>query len=138
MLFFANIVKNTDNYRELADLALRIVPELNVVENFPFINSNYDSPSGEFAYYDSHNIYNKTGYFNQEYYRFGVVFIYNNGTLSNVYNTLGGTLSINSDNKPSLSLEGSLYSITEDNIYLSRNYIKVDDKGWIKEGNYKF
>jgi hypothetical protein len=26
MLFFGNIVKNTDNYKELSDLALRIVP----------------------------------------------------------------------------------------------------------------
>jgi hypothetical protein len=30
MLFFGNIVKNTDNYKELSDLALRIIPELNV------------------------------------------------------------------------------------------------------------
>jgi len=37
-------------------------------------------------------MYNLTGYFNNEYYRFGVVFIYNNGTLSSVYNTLGGVL----------------------------------------------
>jgi len=34
-------------------------------------------------------MYNNVGYFNKEYYRFGVVFIYENGTLSNVYNTLG-------------------------------------------------
>ena len=33
MLFFGNIVKNTDNYRELTDIALRIVPQLNVVKN---------------------------------------------------------------------------------------------------------
>jgi hypothetical protein len=38
-------------------------------------------------------MYSKVGYFNNEYYRFGVVFIYKNGTLSNVYNTLGGILS---------------------------------------------
>jgi hypothetical protein len=74
MLFFGNIVKNTDNYKELTDLALRIVPQLNVVKNFDSLNESYTSDSG--AYYNSLNIYNKTGYFNQEYYRFGVVFIY--------------------------------------------------------------
>jgi hypothetical protein len=37
-------------------------------------------------------MYNLTGYFNNEYYRFGVVFIYKNGSLSSVYNTLGGIL----------------------------------------------
>jgi hypothetical protein len=76
MLFFGNIVKNTDNYRELSDIALRIVPQLNVVKNFDTINESYMSDQGDFAYYNSLNIYNKTGYFNQEYYRFGVVFIY--------------------------------------------------------------
>jgi hypothetical protein len=38
MLFFGNVVKNTDNYRELTDVALRIVPQLNVVENFEALN----------------------------------------------------------------------------------------------------
>jgi hypothetical protein len=28
MLFFGNIVKNSDNYKELTDCALRIVPEI--------------------------------------------------------------------------------------------------------------
>jgi hypothetical protein len=64
MLFFGNIVKNTDNYKELTDLALRIVPELNVVSNFDKLNEQYVSDSGDFAYYNSLNIYNKTGYFN--------------------------------------------------------------------------
>jgi len=44
------------------------------------------------GYYNSLNMYNKVGYHNKEYYRFGVVFIYQNGTLSNVYNVLGGDL----------------------------------------------
>jgi hypothetical protein len=38
MLFFGNIVKNTDNYKELSDIALRIVPQLNVVNNFDTLN----------------------------------------------------------------------------------------------------
>jgi hypothetical protein len=39
MLFFGNIVKNSDNYQELTDLALRIVPQLNVVTNFDTLDS---------------------------------------------------------------------------------------------------
>ena len=126
MLFFGNIVKNSDNYKELSDLALRIIPELNVVKNFDTLNNQYQSDSG--AYYNSINIYSKTGYFNQEYYRFGVVFIYQNGTLSNVYNTLGGVLKKTSD----LSVSKLLYSISNDSI-LNRHYIKVNDQGWIDD-----
>lgn len=130
MLFFGNIVKNSDNYRELTDLALRIVPQLKHTNSLGKLNKDYISDSNDYAYYDSLNIYNKTGYFNQEFYRFGVVFIYQNGTLSNVYNTLGGTL----EDEESLSLNGNLYS-NIDNISLKRNYIKIDDNGWIKDSD---
>ena len=134
MLFFGNIVKNTDNYKELSDLALRIVPQLNVVDDFDTLNKNYLSDSGDFGYYNSLNIYNKTGYFNQEFYRFGVVFIYQNGTLSNVYNTLGGTLESSSSNF--LNITGNIYDINDS--VLTRNYVKVDDFGWVKtDDNYQ-
>ena len=144
MLFFGNIVKNTDNYKELTDVALRIIPQLNVVTNFDNLSNTYLSDTGDFAYYNSLNIYNKTGYFNQEFYRFGVVFIYQNGTLSNVYNTLGGTLNI--DNpldllKPKTTNNeadscAKLFNLGE--AVLTRNYIKVDDFGWVKrdDSNY--
>lgn len=130
MLFFGNIVKNSDNYKELTDLALRIVPQLKHTNSLGKLNKDYISDSNDYAYYDSLNIYNKTGYFNQEFYRFGVVFIYQNGTLSNVYNTLGGTL----EDEESLSLDGNLYTNIDD-ISLKRNYIKIDDNGWIKDSD---
>ena len=134
MLFFGNIVKNTDNYKELTDIALRIVPQLNVVNNFDSITAKYGADQGDFAYYNSLNIYNKTGYFNQEYYRFGVVFIYQNGTLSNVYNTLGGVLSLETPLNLSMPGQASqsapLYSTSGS--FLIRNYVKVDDFGWVK------
>ena len=131
MLFFGNIVKNSDNYRELTDLALRIVPQLGIDNNFDNLNDQYLSDSGDFAYYNSLNIYNKTGYFNQEYYRFGVVFIYQNGTLSSVYNTLGGVL----DDSNSLSLTGELYKHDDNMPILIRNYVKTDDYGWVKKSD---
>ena len=136
MLFFGNITKNIDDYKELTDLALRIVPKLNVVSNFDTINDQYISKSGDFAYYNSLNIYNKTGYFDQEYYRFGVVFIYQNGTLSNVYNTLGGVLEYSDNPDKLLNITGDLYDTNGST--LIRNYIKLDDNGWIKEGNYNY
>jgi hypothetical protein len=67
-------------------------------------------------------MYSNVGYFNGEYYRFGVVFIYDNGTLSSVYNTLG----YDTNNQDSIDYIGSLF----DNKRL-RKYIKIDDEGWI-------
>lgn len=140
MLFFGNIVKNTDNYKELSDIALRIIPQLNVINNFDALNEKYISEKGDGAYYNSLNIYNKTGYFNQEYYRFGVVFIYQNGTLSNVYNTLGGILDLG--NPLSLTKPGSPQEDAEiyntEGAFLTRNYIKIDDFGWVKKDDSNY
>ena len=128
MLFFGNIVKNMDNYKELSDCALRIVPELVKDNTLVIPNNSYSCSDPQYGYYGSTNMYNNVGYFNEEYYRFGVVFIYQNGTLSNAYNTLGGNL----QDSERLSLTGDLFK-KESEITLLRQYIKVDDNGWIKQ-----
>ena len=124
MLFFGNIVKNTDNYRELTDCALRIIPRIALDSTFETVDNEYKNLNS-YGYYNSLNMYNKVGYFDQEYYRFGVVFIYQNGTLSNVYNTLGATLNSTSINYRSGTL------LKEQNGVLVKQYVTVDDEGWI-------
>ncbi len=129
MLFFGNIVKNTDNYQELTDCALRIIPSIHVKNDFKSVNWDYTSSDGQYAYYNSRNMYDNVGYFDQEYYRFGIVFIYQNGTLSNVYNTLGCELNENNVTYRTNTL------FTNSEVVLNRRYIEVDDRGWIK--NYE-
>ena len=119
MLFFGNIVKNYDNYKELQDCALRIVPKCVADDKLNIDKSS--SAYSEGYYYKTYNMYSKVGYFNNEYYRFGVVFIYENGTLSNVYNTVGYDM-----NKELSYNGGSLFN--NNNL---RKYIQVDDEGWI-------
>lgn len=125
MLFFGNITKNTDNYKELSDCALRIVPYLEE-SSISNISNNYESSNFDFGYYNSQNMYKKVGYANYEYYRFGVVFIYNDGTLSSVYNTLGRILK----NNNSLEIPKLFNSKTE------RNYIKSNEDGWITQNQF--
>ena len=49
-------------------------------------------------YYNTKNIYYNTGYWNEEYYRLGIVYIFNDNTYSNVYNILGREFTWNSGN----------------------------------------
>ena len=129
MLFFGNIKKNYDDYKELGDCALRIVPSLDI-QSFENVNNEYQpSNNGNVGYYNSKNIYYKTGYFNQEFYRFGVVFIYQNGTLSNVYNTLGRML-----DDTILNYNIPIYN--KDKNVLTRTYIKSNSEGWIIDEHY--
>lgn len=130
MLFFGNIVKNSDNYRELQDCALRIVPTIKE-DTIQLVDNNYRNNSG---YYDPTLMYEKVGYFNQEFYRFGVVFIYNNGTLSNVYNTFGYDIKVK-DTEVSYN-DKELFNI--ESSILTRNYIPIDDNGWIKNSELFF
>ena len=55
MLFFGNIHKNTDNYKELQDCALRIVPSVYKSE-LKNINNNYKISETTSAYYNANNI----------------------------------------------------------------------------------
>jgi hypothetical protein len=77
-------------------------------------------------------MYNRVGYFGDEYYRFGIVFIYQNGTLSNVYNVLGYDM----NKEVTYYDKASLFIKNNNGIYI-RNFIKVDNEGWIvNNGEY--
>lgn len=87
-LFFGNIQKNEIDYRELADFSLYFAPQLSIK---PY-NNSYDPTYNQAitdTYYDVNFIYNYVGYQNDEIYRFGVVYILNDNTLSPVFNIRG-------------------------------------------------
>lgn len=96
MLFMGNVTKPSIPYKELIDLSLTFQPfikkynkndligevDLHTYKDTTAINENYE-------YYNVHNIYYNVGYWNEELYRLGVVYIFNDGTLSPVFNILG-------------------------------------------------
>ena len=88
-LFLANTDKPKIPYQDLADCALRFLPYMEV-SLYPIesIKSDY-SGSITNTYYDPSFIYNKTGYHYDEIYRFGIVFILKDNTLSEVFNVRG-------------------------------------------------
>lgn len=122
MLFLANIHKATLPYRELKDLSLRILP-------FPeqssgdigYLQNDYKSTSGKYGYHDSSNVYNFTGYWDEEMYRVAIVYIMNDYSLSDPYNIRGRDFTAN-----------TIASISEsniDNVYSKRNIYNVDAIG---------
>lgn len=130
-LFFGNIQKNSINYRELADLSLYFVPQL-VLKPY---NDSYDaSYTNNIAnsYYDVKFIYNYVGYQNNEIYRFGIVYILNDNTLSPVFNIRGtffDNLTTWENGKSQMTYyNGQPYT---DSI---RNYIQYNESTGILEG----
>ena len=93
-LFLGNVVQEEENYDKLLQCALNIYPELDGGVKCE-VNNLSSSYNGDITntYYDPHFIYNHVGYWDDEIYRFGVVFIKANNTLSYVYNVRGLDLS---------------------------------------------
>lgn len=133
MLFLGNINKPTENYREFSDLSLRILPYLHS-ENKEVLIGNLDSNYTElttysgYEYYNTQNIYNRVGYWDEEIYRFGIVYVLNDGSLSSVYNVRG----INKI--PTLENLFNTYSSVNFDVRNESNlrqYIEVDQESYL-------
>ena len=120
MLFMGNVNKLEIPYKELADLSLRFYPTTYQSDDIGFVNQQYKDPTGKFEYYNVQNIYNKLGYWDDEIYRFGIVYILNDYSLSSVFNIRGrNIIDQNLDNNTKFNV----YQGGSNNI---RNYIPID------------
>jgi hypothetical protein len=72
ILFLGNVQKTVIDYMELSDLSLHFLPYLDT-EKISYPEGNYINDMN--TYYNSKFIYNYTGYWPEEIYRFGIVYI---------------------------------------------------------------
>ena len=88
MLFFGNIQDQVIDYKELSDLSLRFMARPDTSLGYNPVPHDYNNVISS-TYSDPKFIYGYTGYQNHEIYRFGVVYLMSNGTLSPVFNIRG-------------------------------------------------
>lgn len=126
ILFLGNLEKPKLEYEDFIDISLRFMPKLDtsVQYNSKQIGVNYTGSITN-TYYDPNFIYNYTGYHDDEIYRFGIVYILSDNTLTDVFNVRGTKdLSLGCTFKP-------LYDNDKKRIYLS-----YDEQYYnLKEGN---
>lgn len=89
MLFLGNVHKPSIPYETLTDLSLRFLPYLKESSYELNMTQNYSISSTSKGYYDPLYIYKKVGYWDQELYRLGIVYMLSNGELSPVFNIRG-------------------------------------------------
>ena len=89
----------------MADLSLRIIPEVYTEDEVGDISldNGYYTPVGSSRetfgmYYNVYNIYHRVGYW-EDIYRFGIVYIMDDFTLSPVFNIRGRNLGIENTEK---------------------------------------
>ena len=131
MLFLGNSCKPDMMYKDLSDISLRLLPYLIESDSERFIGkTSYDysdlsDQSYSHEYYNTLNIYNKVGYWNEEIYRFGVVYIMKDGSLSPVYNLRGKNGIPKFEELQSAYLQSDLWKY--ENNEKVRNYIPIDE-----------
>ncbi len=144
MLFMGNIQEPLLDHNVLQDLSYRFVTNSLQVEdpigNVNAIDYTYDITP---EYYSPNNIYNNLGYWPNEFYRLGIVYIMNDDTLSPVYNLVGISNELNNNNYDDSESSivktdenGELLNteISNDNLKSYNGYQNV--KGVFKTKNY--
>lgn len=88
MLFFGNLSKDISLEAELQNLAYYIEVRLKQDSGVGYVDTNYTYQK-DTEYYNPTNIYYKLGYWPDEYYKLGVVFIMNDDSTTPVFSLRG-------------------------------------------------
>lgn len=91
-LFLGNIQKSYVPYEDLKEFSLHFYPIQTRGESVGMMDFNFkdfSSKSRAYGYYNTLNIYYRTGYWPEEFYRFGIVYILKDFSLSPVFDIQG-------------------------------------------------
>lgn len=119
-LFLGNVHRPDISYQELTDLSLRFLPYIESASYPLQMDADYNVSSTSYGYYDTKFIYNKVGYWNHEYYRFGIVYILSDSSLSPVFNIRGAEKIGQNDSWSDIPM-------WSDDEKTSRNYIVTEE-----------
>ena len=147
-LFFANIKEPDLYYKDLTDISLHINPYVkkilskNKIGHISLKDYSEDSNITEDSkkhifkgeYYNTKNIYYNVGYWNEEYYRLGIVYINKDGSNSPVFNLPGGEITFPKINngKPVDEYTSKLYSNIPSIYELKNRNVLVTNGDYLK------
>ena len=146
MLFFANVSKSKEVDYELQEMSLYIGSsqikgdDIGYIDPFTYRNMTNNNIQ-QVEYYSPINIYYNLGYWPDEIYRFGIVYIYNDDRTSPVYNLRGVDFHYvdrDVDDNDNINYEISWeYKENSKNNLLSQDWIGTNDRANTK-GVFKF
>ena len=135
MLFLGNTQGTNLNLKDLQNISYFIEVTLQQENNIGFVDPKDYSVSGDDAqneYYSPYNIYYKLGYWPDEMYRLGVVYIMRDDSLSPVFNLRGTSFEDTINNNSNLSNKIDLYKDPnkKEMNYLEQNAF-IGGGGWL-------
>lgn len=123
VLMFGNNKKPIHDWDELRRISWKIIPRWHQKANVGHIDTDYkdsgtiNEEENKLCYYNDQNIYYRVGYWPDEIYRFGIVYIFKDNSLSPVFNLQGIDFSTIE--------EKEMY---EDNYY--QKFFEKEDNAW--------
>lgn len=147
MLFFGNIGRSKIYYNELTNLSLRLLPtpvyKSSKEEIGELDEMYYAEDETKAMYFNTMNAYEKTGYFPNEIYRFGIVYVLHDGTYTFAFPIRGGfgvkedADDINSDNHYSYQIKDGVksYDIFEEDIDINEESYMLNNANVLFENS---
>lgn len=123
MLFLGNVKTSAYKSERLQQLSYWINMSIKQkTSSIGYISSNYSPDfNNKKEYYDPKNLYYYLGYWPDEFYKFGIVYILNDGTTTPVFNLLGKKLELN---EHSITEEINFNKTFEVNVLLEESTLK--------------
>lgn len=134
--FAGGITNNYEVLLQLEKLSLGVIPKINNNQSIGYLDQLYSESINTdegYEYFNTKNIYYKLGYWPDEYYRFGIVYLLNDFTLSPVFNIRGCNKLSGYTGKVFSSI--SEISVDENNIININGEIYENAKGVVKIEN---
>lgn len=131
MLFLGNISSSTSDYKALQEIAYKVKVTLKQSDNsVGWVKADYKTENKGSEYYDPKNIYSFLGYWPEEFYRFGIVFIRDDDTVTPAFNIIGKSFkNIDDSTDPNIDIEWDNFA--------NENYIVKDKEFYNKNGVFK-
>ena len=161
ILFLGNVKSQDPQYADLTNLSYRIYPtgiRKEAIKLIGHINpetyqddsdellGSEEKPKNKNEYYNTKNIYEYVGYWNEEYYRLGVVYVFQDNSKSPVYNIAGRTITFDNVTEngeevleEDISKLGDLYDPNNpctilENLLSPNNIDGLTIEGWNRRG----
>lgn len=153
MLFFGNVQQNVINNNELQNLSYYIEAEythkdveIGYIDPVTYTRQSLSENIGKIEYYNPIQSYYSLGYWPEELYRFGIVYIFTDDSVSPVYNlrgckftldntknfTYGGESSGDNNYTTLFDSEGNINSISKEDFFLAGGSFLLNTKGVFK------
>lgn len=143
LLLFGNVNKIEHDWDEIKRFTWKIIPREVSIASIGTLNTNYletnstdsdtDQENFKQCYYNTRNVYYRLGYWPDEIYRFGIVYVFEDNSLSPVINLQGINFDLAADKSGYEYVELFFEPVTAAGVETCPNWLYETDDGWFRK-----